>query len=287
MKIKAKPINPAIRPINEDISPDFLPILQPLSRPCYHGYFKIQVHSLYYNKDMAEIRQIEKAQINFNSVMQLSQDAVMARLNCHNIGRILDFDPATQTCSIQLMQIKQFNKQQITPTILTEVPLIIYGAGGGHITMPDPTGTICILLFMDRNIDAFLETSEPYTPLTSRMHDFTDCIALTTFKTLVNPLTGYDEKAVTIMNEEIIEEVKQKSFIKVYSQQILMQNSLGGQISVGEKINIQNNQQNLANLIQSFLAACESITTVNGGALTPASKQLFMDLKTQFGELLE
>lgn len=236
---------------------------------------------------MANIRQIEKAQINFNSVMQLSQDAIMARLNCHNIGRILDFDPATQTCSIQLMQIKQFNRQEITPTILTEVPLIIYGAGGGHITMPDPTGTICILLFMDRNIDAFLETAEPYTPLTTRMHDFTDCIALTTFKTLANPLPEYDEKAVTIMNEEIVEEVKQKSFIKVYSQQILMQNSLGGQISVTDKINIQNSQQNLASLIQNFLTACENIAVdPNSGVITPTSKQLFTDLKTQFEELL-
>lgn len=236
---------------------------------------------------MANIRQIEKAQIDFNSVMQLSQDAIMARLNCHNIGRILDFDPATQTCSIQLMQIKQFNNQRITPTILTDVPLIIYGAGNGHITMPDPTGTICILLFMDRNIDAFLETEAPYVPQTSRMHDFTDCIALTTFKTLVNPLTDYDEKAVTIMNEEIIEEVKQKSFIKVYSQQILMQNSLGGQISVTDKINIQNSQQNLASLIQNFLTACENIAVdPNSGVITPTSKQLFTDLKTQFEELL-
>lgn len=235
---------------------------------------------------MAQIRQIEKAQINFNSVMQLSQDAIMARLNCHNIGKILEFNPATQTCSIQLMQIKQFNNRQITPTILTEVPLILYGAGGGHITMPDPTGTICVLLFMDRNIDAFLETGESYVPQTTRMHDFTDCIALTTFKTLVNPITDYDEKAVTIMNEEIIEEVKQKSFIKIYSQQILMQNALGGKISLTDKINIQNNQQNLANLVKSFLAACESITTVNGGVLTPSSKQLFTDLKTQFEELL-
>lgn len=236
---------------------------------------------------MAQIRQIEKAQIDFNSVMQLSQDAIMARLNCHNIGKILEFNPATQTCSIQLMQIKQFNNRQIIPTILTEVPLIIYGAGKGYITMPDPTGTICILLFMDRNIDAFLETGESYTPQTTRMHDFTDCIALTTFKTLVNPITDYDEKAVTIMNEEIIEEVKQKSFIKVYSQQILMQNTLGAQISITDKINIQNNQQNLASLIQSFLAACENITVdPNSGIITPESKQLFTDLKTQFEELL-
>lgn len=219
--------------------------------------------------------------------LNFMKNNIMANLNCHNIGRILEFDPQTQTATIELMQIKQFNNNLYNPAPLVGVPLIIYGAGGGHITLPDPTGTICLLFFMDRNIDAFLETGESYLPDTSRMHDFTDCVALTTFKTLVNPLTEYDEKAVTIMNEEIIEEVKQKSFIKVYSQQILMQNTLGGQISVTDKINIQNTTQSLANLIQSFLAACESITTVNGGALTSASKQAFTDLKAQFEELLQ
>lgn len=216
---------------------------------------------------------------------------IMANLNCHNIGKILEFDASTQMCSVQLMQIKQFNNELFTPVILTDVPLIMLGAGGGHITMPNPVGTICILLFMDRNIDAFLETGEAYAPLTSRMHDFTDCVALTTFKTLVNPLTDYDEKAVTIINEEIIEEVKNQSYIKVYGDSVQIKTMQGeatsAVINVTDKINLENNTQNLANLIQSFLVACESITTVNGGTLTPASKQLFTDLKTQFEELLQ
>lgn len=147
------------------------------------------------------IRQIEKAQINFNSVMQLSQDTIMSRINCHNIGKILSFNPDTQTADIQLMQIKRFNNEYITPTVLTDVPLIIYGAGGGHITLPDPTGSICLLLFMDRNIDAFLETGEMYTPTSTRMHDFTDCVALTTFKTLANPIQDYDTNAITMQFE--------------------------------------------------------------------------------------
>lgn len=239
------------------------------------------------------IRQIEKAQINFNSVMQLSQDTIMSRLNCHNIGKILSFNPDTQTVDVQLMQIKRFNNEYITPAPITDVPLIIYGAGSGHITLPDPTGSICLLLFMDRNIDAFLETGEIYTPTSTRMHDFTDCIALTTFKTLANPITEYDDKAVTIINEEIIEEIKNQSFIKVYPSSIEIKTILGreepagAQISLTDKVNVQNNSQNLASLIQSFITACESITTVNGGALTPASKQLFTDLKTQFEELLQ
>ena len=241
---------------------------------------------------MTPIKQITKAQIDFNSVMELSQDAIMSRLNCHNIGRIIEFDPTNQLCTVELMQIKRFNDQYITPAPLTNVPLIIYGSGGGHITMPNPVGTICILLFMDRNIDAFLETGESYVPPTTRMHDFTDCIALTTFKTLANPLTEYDEKAVTIMNEEIVEEIKNKSYIKVYGDNVQIKTTQGeatsAAINVSNKINIENNLQNLSDLIQGFLAACEAITIdPRTMTLTDESRQLFTNLKVQFEELLE
>lgn len=245
---------------------------------------------------MADIRKIQKSQIDFNTVLELSQDSIMSRLNCHNIGRILEFDPLTQTCTVELMQIKQFNNQFLTPAPITQVPLIIYGAGTGNITLPDPTGSICLLLFMDRDISNFLETGEQYTPETTAMHDFSDCIALTTFKTLVNPIKNYDEKAVSIMNEEIIEEIKSNSYIKVYGNSIQLKVNVqsdepqGAGISINDKVSISNTSQSLAPLIQAFITACENITTVadeSGGGLTPASKQTFTDLKAQFEELLQ
>ena len=142
---------------------------------------------------MATLRRIAKSEVDTNYIQELSQDTIMARLNCHNIGRILEFDKETQTCSIELMQIKQFGERLLTPAPITDVPLIVLGTDSAHITMPNPTGTICLLLFMDRNIDTFLETGEQYVPETGRMHDFTDCIALATFKTLVNPIQNYEE----------------------------------------------------------------------------------------------
>lgn len=240
----------------------------------------------------SNIQQLSQNTPTITDILGLLKTNIFANLNCHNIGKILEFNPQTCTCTVELMQIKQFNKKLYTPVPITNVPLIICGSGGGHITMPNPVGTICILLFMDRNIDTFLETGESYVPPTTRMHDFTDCIALTTFKTLANPLTEYDEKAVTIMNEEIIEGIKNKSYIKVYGDNVQIKTIQGeatsAAINVSNKINIQNNLQNLAGLIQSFLVACESIVVdPNSGALTPASKQLFTDLKTQFEELLE
>lgn len=236
---------------------------------------------------MAGINNISTNEPNLLQIMQLVKNSVMSRLNCHNIGKILEFDAATQTCTVELQQIKQFNGRDYRPAPITQVPLIILGAGGGHITMPNPVGTICLLLFIDRDIDAFLETGEQYTPETTRMHDFTDCVALTTFKTLVNPIQDYDEEAITIWNEGIIDEIKNTSSIKLYPEKIFAQNSAGGQITVSDKINIQNPTQNLATLIQAFVTACEGIVTVNGGALTPDSRQAFTDLKVKFEELLQ
>lgn len=230
---------------------------------------------------------IHKENVSISEISQLLKDNVMANLNCHNIGKIIDFDSSTQTCTVELMQIKQYNDNFYTPAPITQVPLIILGAGGGHITMPNPVGTICLILFLDRNIDNFMETGEQYVPETSRMHDFTDAIALTTFTTLANPLTDYDEDAVTLFNEGLIDNVNKLSSVKIYPDKIEIQAADGANITASDKVSISNSAQDLGTLIKKFLTACESITTVNGGGLTDASKQLFTNLKSQFAALLE
>lgn len=235
---------------------------------------------------MAKIRGVEKTQTDFNDIMIIAQDAIMSRLNCHNIGRIIEFDSATQTCTVEMMQIKQFNEQTFIPAPITQVPLIILGSGGGHITMPNPVGTISLLLFLDRNIDNFMETGEQYVPDTARMHDFTDAIALTTFTTLANPIQNYDENAITIFNEGLIEEVQKISYIKIYPNNIQIQAADGANITLNDKVSISNTSQNLGALIKALLTACEGIATVNGGGLTPSSLQAFTDLKTQFAALI-
>lgn len=239
--------------------------------------------------------QIPKEQATLLQSLTFLKNNVMANINCHNIGRILEFDPTTQTCTIELMAVKRYNEQRIVPAPITQVPLIIYGAGGGHITLPNPIGSICLLLFLDRNMDNFILTGAQYTPETARMHDFTDCVALTTFKTLANPLENYDEKAVSIFNEEVINEVLTGSYIKVYgnSIQLSANNQNGGasgvNMTLDNKVSISNTSQSLASLIQAFITACENITTVadeSGGGLSAASKQAFEELKGQFQELL-
>lgn len=236
---------------------------------------------------MAKIRGVEKTQTDFNDIMIIAQDAIMSRLNCHNIGRIIEFDALTQTCTVEMMQIKQFNEQTFIPAPITQVPLIILGAGGGHITMPNPVGTICLLLFLDRNIDNFMVTGEQYVPDTARMHDFTDAIALTTFTTLANPIQNYDENAITIFNEGLIEEVQKISYIKIYPNLIQIQAADGANIALNDKVSISNSAQNLGALIKELILAIEELTinTVTG-TVTQSSVDVLDQIAEKFAALI-
>lgn len=250
-------------------------------------------------------------------IMNLVKNNVMSNINCHNIGKILEFNAEYQTCTVELMQVKQFNDKYYNPAPILDVPLIVYGAGSGHITLPNPVGTYCLLFFLDRNIDNFLETGEQYTPETSRMHDFTDCIAITTFKTLVNPISDYDELAVSILNnKEFQENMQGDSFIKVYpnsintevkvtdntdeeepiinstninqtSADIQLITSSSGEIKLDDKILLKNNTQDLMSLVSSLITAIKGIVTVNGGGLNTNSIKALTDVETSFKSLLK
>lgn len=234
---------------------------------------------------------LEKHFPDFNDVIARIQQTTMSRLNCHNIGKIIEFEPETQTCTIQLMQQEQLGDNIYTPAPLTEVPLILYGIEGAHITLPNPVGSICLVLFLDRNIDAFMRTGEIYTPETKRTHDYTDCVALTTFKTLVNPIENYDTEAISIIYDKLIEEVLYTSVIKNYGNSLLLKVSTeetSAQIAVDDKINIQNTNQSLATLIQNLIATIKALTVnTNSGVVTPTSQNVLQTVADNFSELLK
>lgn len=227
---------------------------------------------------MAKISNLSKDNPTQFDINHMLKNNIFSTLNCHNIGRILEFNSVTQTCTVEVLQIKQYNAKIFKPVPITNVPLIILGTKNAGITFPNPVGTICVLIFMDRNIDNFMETEESYVPSTTRMHDFTDCIALCTFRTLVNPITDYDEDAISLVNKEIINEVENITSLKIYPNLF--------EVATSGKVKISNNTQNLATLIQNFLTACEGIAVdTQTGLLTASSKQSFTDLKNQFNEL--
>ena len=239
---------------------------------------------------MAKLENLPKSQPTFNDLMIMAQNNIMARTNCHNVGKIIEFDKSTQTCTVQIMQLKQFFDKTMAAAPITDVPLIVYGMGDGFITLPNPVGSICLLFFMDRNIDAFLETGELYEPDNTRLHDFSDCIAITTFSTLNNPIENYDDTAITIAYKKIVEDVLYNSVIKNLGNSVLLKVNTEEnttQINISDKINIQNTSQNLAGLIQELITAIKAITVnTTSGALMPSSQDALDEIADKFKELL-
>lgn len=240
---------------------------------------------------MARLEQIPKSEPTFNDLMIMAQNNIMARTNCHNVGRIIEFDKTTQTCTVQIMQLKQFFDKTFAAAPITDVPLIVYGMGDGFITLPNPVGTICLLFFMDRNIDSFLETGELYEPDNTRLHDFSDCIAITTFSTLNNPIENYDDTAITIAYKKIVSDVIYNSVIKNFGNSIQLKVSTDSnttQINISDKVNIENTSQNLASLIQELIGEIKALTVnTTSGAVMPTSQDNLDAIAQKFTELLQ
>lgn len=218
---------------------------------------------------------------SLTDVIEAVKNNIYSNLNCHNIGRIIDYNKEMNTCTVEILQVKQWYEQKFYPTIIPNVPLVTFGTFNCRIMPSNPVDNYCILLFLDRNIDNFMETGEAQVPATERMHSISDCVALLTINPDTSETNLYDENALTLSNKDTINDIEYQSYIKIKPNKININ---------ADKIIIENSIRNLSTLIQGLLTACENIATVadeSGGVLTPETKQAFTDLKTQFGELLE
>lgn len=232
---------------------------------------------------------LHKTQPDFNDVLNSVKNNIFSSIVCNNIGKIIEFNPDTQRAEVELMQIKEYNGNYYPNAIISDVPVIMFGSSTAQITLPDLTGTICLLITLDRNYDAFMETGEAYAPETARMHNITDCIALTTFSTLNNPIQNYDDEAISIIYKKIVNEVLYNAVIKNYGNSLLLQvtNDINtSQIKVSDTINIQNSAQNLAVLIQTLITTIKTLTITNN-AVSQTSRDALDSIAAQFGELLQ
>lgn len=159
---------------------------------------------------MSEINQY---QINTNELQKLfsTRDWILSILNCLQVGRITAFrmvniDPAIPelgsipTVDVELLMKRQtiINNSITDYPLLVDLPLIWPGAGDGDLTFPDPTGSTCLVMFADRDIDKWFETGESYRPNSGRMHNLSDGFAILRPRSMKNPMFNYDPEATTL-----------------------------------------------------------------------------------------
>jgi len=118
-------------------------------------------------------------------------------LNCHQIGTIQTFDPATQLASIQIAmkQVKDVledgTKTFQEYPVLLECPVVVLFGGVDFLSMPIQPGDSCIVLFNDREIDQWLYHGDGQYPVTVRLHDISDAFALVGIRSLTNSIASY------------------------------------------------------------------------------------------------
>ena len=176
---------------------------------------------------------------NLNAWGELLIAQIFNQLNCHQVGAVATFYPATQTADIQIgMQRLVPDFTSVPPQwkakdygLLTGVPVLVLSGGGGTLTFPVTTGDTCLVLFNDRDLGRWFTTGNTQSvPASGRAHAFSDGLAIVGFRNMANLLTGYSTTDAVLQNG-------------------------GSRVSLAAKVSIANQSTSLITVLQSITAA--------------------------------
>jgi hypothetical protein len=201
------------------------------------------------------------------------------KLNCHAIAQIQDFNSAKQTVTATINYQREVVKRNENGTysvkaqnypVLSNVPVIILSGGNANLTFPIQKGDDCLILFNDRDMDTWLSSATIQPPNSSRLHDFSDAVALVGIKPFTKSISGYDTSRVRLQNGETY-------------------------VGVSEThLKLANNLTSLKEILDDLIAALNTspLVAVTGspGApspINPAITTKLSALSTKIGNLLE
>lgn len=203
---------------------------------------------------------------------------IFLSLACHHIGTVQKFDEENQTIRATINYTKTFyeldpvtkiyNPIQVDYPVLIDCPAIVLGGGRTALTFPISPGDECLILFNDRDMDNWFSGASGGPVASSRLHSFSDGIALVGIRSQNNVLEDYDR-----------------------TRAVLRYNG-GAMVGVGPtRVKIANASTTLNTLIQNLITAIEAITVTcppgGGPSSTPLNTAAFVSIASQLGALLE
>ena len=202
---------------------------------------------------------------NLFDVFRNFKTEIMRGLHVCKVGKIQSFDSTKRTAEIQILfklvlpdgSIKQFPK-------LVDCPVFTLQGDGGSLTFPIAKDDQCLVLFSDRNLDAWFLNGDEAAPLDARCHDLSDGIALVGLNALTSTLATYEADAVALKYDGAAIRLK------------------------AGKIAIENATKNLLTLVDGMIDVLKGLQVQGPGVypLTAASIASLEDLKAEFGALL-
>ena len=217
---------------------------------------------------------VMKVNPTLTDVLNNFKEEIFETLNCHAIAEVVSVDRENDFANLKMIYKKRFifvdesgkisNNIKDYP-ILVDCPIISISGGGAGLYMPIESGDKALVLFNDRDIDNFISGDTKGYPETSRKHSFSDAIALVGLKNDVSRISSTEFKSDAVLfNGE-------------------------SKISIGDKINISNQQESLLVLISDLIDAITQLTVTVGSSTssTPVNGPAFNLIKTRVEGLLK
>jgi hypothetical protein len=187
-------------------------------------------------------------------------------LNCHMLGQIVAYNPATGKSSVRLSTLRVLGDKEVPYPILTDCPTFVMAGGrSAYFTVPIQPGDHCLVLFHDRDIDNWDLTGGTVPANTARAHDLSDGLVLVGFRPAASPLIPAPSATDTVMRNGI------------------------GKIAIDTsgKIDISNNFAGMLDAVNTLCTALTTWVDTNGDAPNPATVTAITAAKTKFNNLLK
>lgn len=122
-----------------------------------------------------------------------NEDGRQAQLHTAMPGFIVSYNAQTMTATVQpsiqgIQRMRDGTTKPVTISPIQDVPVHFPGGGGHTLTFPVAANDECLIIFSERNIDAWYQHGGVQAPLDWRMHDITDAFALVGIKSQPNVL---------------------------------------------------------------------------------------------------
>ena len=173
---------------------------------------------------------------------------VLKNINCVKIGTIQKFDSTKKTVEVQIV-FKRVLPDETTRSmpILVDCPVFTLQGGGGALTFPIEAGDECVVLFADRNIDAWFANGGQAAPFDGRLHDLSDGIAL----------VGLNYEGST--------------FVEYSANEVALKYLLANISLKGGKVIVSNAATDLKLVLTGLIDVIKTLQVVGPIPLTPAS----------------
>lgn len=118
------------------------------------------------------------ADIDLHNLLNILKHEIFSELNCHALATVQSFDKERMTVRATMNYPRNVDGADVAYPVMADCPVVVLSGGPARLTFPIAKGDPCLIFFNDRDIKGWMATGQVRRLNTSRLHSFSDAIAL-------------------------------------------------------------------------------------------------------------